>query len=99
MVQLASAFSAQAAYIEPEILRLPAGASAKFIAAEPRLKTYRFYLEDIARRSPHTLSDSEEKILADVGPLAGSASNIYNILPTLISRIRRSRSPTAARSR
>ncbi len=80
MVQLASAFSAQAAYIEPEILRLPSGTTAKFIAAEPRLKTYRFYLEDIARRSPHTLSDSEEKILADVGPLAGSASNIYNIL-------------------
>ncbi len=80
MVQLASAFSAQAAYIEPEILRLPSGTTAKFIAAEPRLRTYRFYLEDIARRSPHTLSDSEEKILADVGPLAGSASNIYNIL-------------------
>ena len=80
MVQLASAFSAQAAYIEPEILRLPPGTTAKFITAEPRLKTYRFYLGDIARRSPHTLSDSEEKILADVGPLAGSASNIYNIL-------------------
>jgi oligoendopeptidase F len=79
MVQLASSFSAQAAYVEPEILRLPAGASAKFIAAEPRLRTYRFYLEDIARRAAHTLSDSEEKILADAGPLAGSASNIYNI--------------------
>jgi oligoendopeptidase F len=80
MTQLASAFGAQVAYVEPEILRLPKGTTERFVAAEPRLRTYRFYLNDIARRAPHTLSDNEEKILADVGPLAGSASNIYNIL-------------------
>ncbi len=80
MIQLASAFGAQIAYVEPEILRLPKGTTDTFVEAEPRLRTYRFYLNDIARRAPHTLSDNEEKILADVGPLAGSASNIYNIL-------------------
>ena len=42
--------------------------------------TYRFYLKDIARRAEHTLSDSEERLLADAGPLAGSPSNIYGIL-------------------
>ena len=50
------------------------------LQAEPRLKIYRFYLEDIARRAAHTLSDAEEKLLADVGPLAGSPSNVYSIL-------------------
>ncbi|MGE0444795.1 MAG: oligoendopeptidase F, partial [Vicinamibacterales bacterium] len=34
----------------------------------------------IVRRAPHTLSDAEEKLLADVQPLAASASNIYGIL-------------------
>ena len=32
------------------------------------------------RRAAHTLSDSEEKILADAAPMAGSANNIYTIL-------------------
>ena len=80
MTELAATFSAQASFIEPEILKLPKGTVEKFVAAEPRLKTYAFYLEDIARRAPHTLSDREEKILAAVGPLAGSPSNVYNIL-------------------
>ena len=54
--------------------------SRSSLAAEPRLKPYAFYLRDIVRRAAHTLSDAEEKILADAAPLAGSASNIYGIL-------------------
>jgi oligoendopeptidase F len=80
MVLLYSAFGAEAAYIEPEILRFPAGTIDKFLAAEPRLEVYEFYLKDIARRAAHTLSEVEEKLLADVGPLAGSPSNTYGII-------------------
>jgi oligoendopeptidase F len=80
MVQLSAAFSAEASYLEPEILKVPKSVLEKFIASEPRLKVHRFYVEDIARRAGHTLSDSEEKILAAAGPLAGSPSNVYNIL-------------------
>ena len=80
MVQLAASFSAQASYIEPEILRFPKGTVEKFLASEPRLKIYRFYLENIARRAAHTLSDAEEKILAEAGPLSGSPASIFNIL-------------------
>jgi oligoendopeptidase F len=80
MVQLYSTFGAQAAFIEPEILRFPPGTVDRFLAAEPRLKVYTFYLEDIARRAPHTLTDAEEKMLADASPLAGSPSNTYNII-------------------
>jgi oligoendopeptidase F len=80
MQQLYANFGAAAAYVEPEVLKIGAAKIEQFIAAEPRLKIYAFYLHDIVRRAPHTLSDSEEKILADAGPLGGSASNIYNIL-------------------
>jgi oligoendopeptidase F len=80
MVQLASALAAETAFIEPEILRIDRPNLERLAASEPRLNVYRFYLEDIARRAPHTLSDSEEKILADAGPLAGGPSNTYNIL-------------------
>src|SRR4051812_8532670 len=65
MVQLAAAFSAQASYVEPEILKADQAKIQGFIASEPRLKVYKFYLDDVARRATHTLSDSEEKLLAD----------------------------------
>jgi oligoendopeptidase F len=80
MVRIASAFSAAAAFIAPELLELPDGTIARFIASEPRLAPYRFYLEDVARHAPHTLSPTEEKLLADLGPLASSPSGIYNVL-------------------
>src|SRR5688572_4515237 len=80
MQQLYAEFAAHASYIEPEVLRVGSATIEKFITAEPRLKTYTFYLRDITRRAAHTLSDAEEKILADAQPLAGSASNIYGIL-------------------
>src|SRR5947208_3237941 len=48
-------------------------------AAEPRLKVFAFYLDDLFRRQPHTLSDAEERLLADAGPLAGSPSDVFNI--------------------
>jgi len=80
MVQLASNFSAQESFIEPEILRLPKGTIEKALASEPRLKVYSFYLHDIERRAAHTLGESEEKLLADAGPLESSPSEIYNII-------------------
>ncbi len=80
MQQLYAEFSALASYIGPEILRVGGAAIEAFIAAEPRLGDYAVMLRDIARRAAHTLSDTEEKILADAQPLAGSASNIYGIL-------------------
>ncbi|MGH9348207.1 MAG: oligoendopeptidase F [Vicinamibacterales bacterium] len=80
MQRLAADFGAQVSYVEPEILELGTATIERFLAAEPRLETYEFYLRDVLRRAPHTRTDSEEKILADAVPLAGSASNIFNIL-------------------
>ena len=80
MQQLSAEFGAQASYIQPEILRIGSATIERFLAAEPRLKIYAFFLRDIARRAAHTLTDAEEKILADAQPLGASASNIYGIL-------------------
>ena len=80
MQQIFARFGAEASFIEPELLKVGNATVEKFLAAEPRLKVYTFYLRDIVRRAPHTLSDAEEKILADAAPLAGSAANIYGIL-------------------
>jgi oligoendopeptidase F len=80
MQQLASTFSAHASFVEPELLRLPEGTIDTFLSDEPRLAPYRFSLEDMQRRAAHTLSDGEEKLLASLGPVAGSPSNVYNLM-------------------
>jgi oligoendopeptidase F len=80
MQQLAADFKAQTSYVEPELLRIGLATLERCIEAEPRLQIYSFYLHDLVRRARHTLSDSEEKILADAMPLAASGHNIYNIL-------------------
>ena len=80
MVQVAAAFSAAAAYVDPEILKAGKATIDKFVAAEPRLKPYRMKLDDVVRRAAHTLSDSEEKLLADLQPVSGSAQNVFSIL-------------------
>ncbi len=80
MTQLAAALGARAAFVEPELLRLPAGTIERFLAAEPRLRVYRFSLDDMQRRAQHTLSDAEEKLLAGMGPLAESPSNVFGLI-------------------
>jgi oligoendopeptidase F len=80
MQQLASQFGAQASYIEPEILKGDRAVIERYLQSEPRLKVYGFYLRDVVRRAAHTLSDSEERLLADAGPLMSTPSSVFNIL-------------------
>jgi oligoendopeptidase F len=79
IVQLAATFGAAAAYVQPEILQADKAKIETFIASEPRLKIYDFYLRDVLRRAAHTLSDAEEKLLADAGPALGTPGNAFNI--------------------
>ncbi len=79
MIQLGATLGAEAAFIEPEILKIDRATIQKFIASEPRLKVYTFYLEDIHRRAAHTLSDAEERLLAASGVIASGPSTTYGI--------------------
>jgi oligoendopeptidase F len=79
MIQLASTLAAEAAFIEPEILKLDRATIDRSLAAEPRLKPYRLYLDDIQRRGPHTLTDAEERLLASAGVVTSAPSTTYGI--------------------
>lgn len=79
MAQMGANFGAETAFMEPEILKADAAIEG-FIAKEPRLKVYSFYLHDILRRRAHTLSDAEEKLLASSSVATGAASDIFGIL-------------------
>jgi oligoendopeptidase F len=79
ILQLASTFGADTAFIEPEILKIDKATIDRFVAEEARLKVYRQYLDDIQRRRAHTGTDAEEKILAGAGVMAIAPSTIYHI--------------------
>jgi oligoendopeptidase F len=80
MIQLGSQLSAEAAFTEPEILKIGRATIDKFVAEEPRLKVYRLYLDDIQRRAPHTLTDAEERLLASSAVISSVPSTTYGIL-------------------
>ena len=80
MIQVVSQLGAEAAYIEPEILKIDRATIDKFAASEPRLKVYRLYLDDIQRRRTHTKSDAEEKLLASAAVVTSAPSSIYGVL-------------------
>ncbi|MGE0448577.1 MAG: oligoendopeptidase F [Vicinamibacterales bacterium] len=80
MTQLAAALGAESAFVEPEILGFDRATIDGFLAEEPRLLPYHHLLDDVLRRAAHTLTPGEEKLLADVGPLADAPSTIHNIL-------------------
>ena len=91
MIQLGAKLGAEAAFIEPEILKIDKATLDKFVASEPRLKIYRLYLDDIQRRAAHTLTDAEERLLASAGviasaPSAPTASSRTPTFPTRASR-------------
>ncbi len=79
MIQLASVLGTEAAFIEPEILQMDDATIARFLAEEPRLYIYRQYLDDIARRRAHTLSNAEEKLLAASSVMASGPSSVFGI--------------------
>jgi oligoendopeptidase F len=79
MIQLGSALGTETAFLEPEILKMDSATIESFMAREPRLKIYRHYLEDIARRRAHTLSNAEERLLAGASVMASGPSSVYGI--------------------
>jgi oligoendopeptidase F len=79
MIQIATNFGAESAYVEPEILKMDPVLIAHFLAEEPRLKIYKQILDDIVRRREHTGSDAEEKILAGAGIMGSAPSSIYHV--------------------
>jgi oligoendopeptidase F len=79
MIQLGSVFGTETAFIEPEILKMDNATIERFVGQEPRLQAFRHYLEDIARRRAHTLSNAEEKLLAGASVMAAGPSSVYGI--------------------
>ncbi|WP_310605326.1 oligoendopeptidase F [Anaerosporobacter sp.] len=74
-VTLASA----TAFCTPEILAIPEETIAQYFESNTELQLYKRTIEEIMRMKAHTLSASEEAILADAGEVLGAPSNIFEM--------------------
>ena len=67
------------AFLEPEFLSLPEE-KIEEIVNDPALAEYKFMLENLKRRKPHTLSAREEKLLASFGEVLAAPGEIASNL-------------------
>ena len=77
---LSSSASSATSFLEPELQTLDRDDVAAFVESEPALADYEHYFDDVLRTKPHTRSAEVEEVLADLGEVAGAASDIYGML-------------------
>ena len=75
-----TAFGEATAWVEPEILAIGQQTIERYLAAEPGLGKFRFYLSNILRRAPHTLSEESERVLASSGSVLAGPNDIRDQL-------------------
>jgi len=78
--QLAVQFGTATSFMRPEILAIADGKVATWSKAEPRLAPYRFFLDDVLRAKAHTLSESEERIVAEAQAFSDTGRTAYGLL-------------------
>ena len=77
---LTAKFATATSFYRPEIIAVGAEKVKAFVAAEPKLKPYQPWLDDILRYAPHTLSAPEEKVAAQASLMEPGPGNAYNTL-------------------
>src|SRR6056297_648072 len=77
---LSSEASSAVSYIEPELQELTEDDIEAFVGAEPELAAYEQFFDDVLRAKPHTRSAEVEELLAELGEVTSSPSDIYSML-------------------
>ena len=79
MTQLYTEYQSATAFMRPEILAIGREKIDQYLAAEPKLRQYRMFFDDILRAAPHTLSSEEEKVYARMGELADTGGTVHSV--------------------
>jgi oligoendopeptidase F len=77
---LAARFGAASAFAEPEILSLERETISRFAGAEPSLKTYKHYFDNLLRQKSHVRSAEVEEVMARASDALGAPANVYTVL-------------------
>ena len=76
---LGTKFGEAASFISPEILSIDPEKIKKFFDEKKELSEYKFFVNDILRLRPHTLTAREEEILASAGLVTSTPGELYGI--------------------
>lgn len=77
---LLTMFSSSMSFIVPEILEIDEKQLAAFLEEKEELRLYKKVLDEINRQRPHTLSESEETLLAEASDSLQTASQAFSML-------------------
>ncbi len=80
LTMLFPTFSSTVSYIEPELLAIDPKVLDGFLAQHEGLKVYDYYIHDVLRMKPHTLSSSEERIMALAGNVMDAPMSVHEAL-------------------
>ena len=75
---LAASMDASTAFVDSELLALPEGRVAQWLASEPGLAAHRVTLQDLLDTRPHRLHADTEETLAALGEVFGAPYMIYS---------------------
>ena len=78
--KLNEVLSEQFSFIEPEMMEYDYEKVLRYIEENEKLKAYKFYLEDIYRFKPHSLSQKEEDIYVKALNAFGNCSEAFSAL-------------------
>lgn len=80
VTDLFSRYDELSSYVTPEILKLDKEKLDSFYKDEPKLKDYKFNIDDIYRFKDHTLSEDQEKILSNLSKCLSNPEETYEAL-------------------
>lgn len=75
--------AAQTSFLEPAISHVDEDTLRQWMAEEAGLETYRHYLDNLIRNKPHILSEREETLLSQAGPMTDGIDEAYSMLNDL----------------
>lgn len=78
-MSLAVQLESQSAFLQPELLTLPA-AELEALQTASDMADYSEYIRNLIREKPHILSPEQEKLLAMMGELQQAPDNIFSML-------------------
>lgn len=90
-------FGATVAFARPEMLTLEPDTIARFMTAEPALKIYKHFFDDLLRQKPHVRSAEVEEVMAQAGEVIATPANIYTVLANADLRFAEARTNTRRR--
>lgn len=90
-------FGATVAFARPEMLTLEPDTIARFMAAEPALKIYKHFFDDLLRQKPHVRSAEVEEVMAQAGEVIATPANIYTVLANADLKFAEARTGTKKR--